>query len=146
MSKYLSILLLAGISSVALVTVAQQPAAKLKNVPIKPTSPASGSQMYASYCAACHGGNAKGTGPAVSALKLPPADLTLLSQKNGGKFPAAHVQSVLRFGVENPAHGSEDMPIWGDLMTSLDTGSRNSDSVVTQRITNLVDYIKSIQK
>ena len=81
----------------------------------------------------------------MSALKLPPTDLTLLSQKNGGKFPAAHVESVLRFGVENPAHGSSDMPIWGDLMVSLDTGSR-SDSVVTQRITNLVEYIKSIQK
>ena len=53
MSKYLSILLLAGISSAALIAVAQQPAAKLKNVPIQQTSPASGSQKYATYCAAC---------------------------------------------------------------------------------------------
>ena len=35
----------------------------------------SGKQMFSSYCAVCHGADAKGNGPAASALKTPPADL-----------------------------------------------------------------------
>jgi mono/diheme cytochrome c family protein len=143
MSKYLSILLL----SAAVVAVAQQPAPKpkIKDVPIQQTSPVSGSQMYTTYCAVCHGPDGKGAGPASSALKYPPTDLTTLSQSNGGKFPSDHVGAVLRFGVENPAHGTPDMPMWGDLMGQLDPSSKNSAPIVTQRISNLINYLKTIQ-
>jgi mono/diheme cytochrome c family protein len=48
----------------------------IKQVPVAMTSPASGKEMYISYCAACHGTDGKGNGPAASALKIPPADLT----------------------------------------------------------------------
>ena len=148
MSKYFSILLLAGISSAAVVAVAQQPAPKpkLKEVPIQQTSPVSGSQMYTTYCAVCHGPDGKGAGPASSALKYHPTDLTALSHNNGGKFPSDHVNAVLKFGVENPAHGTPDMPIWGDLMSGLHAGSKSSAPLVTQRISNLIDYLKTIQK
>ena len=69
---------------------------EVKHVPVKPTSAASGKQMYDNYCAVCHGTNGKGGGPAAEALKTPPTDLTILSQKEGGKFPAAHVASAIR--------------------------------------------------
>jgi mono/diheme cytochrome c family protein len=143
MSKLLSILVLAS----AAVLAAQQPAAKLKEVPVKPTSPASGAQMFAAYCATCHGANAKGGGPAASALKIPPADLTLLSKKNGGVFPANHVSTVLQFGTENPAaHGSATMPMWGTLLRSLNEGSQDPGPIVQQRVANLTNYIKTIQQ
>lgn len=35
----------------------------------------SGKDMFKQYCAACHGLNAKGHGPARAALKVPAADL-----------------------------------------------------------------------
>ena len=146
MLKYLSVLLLAGVSSAALLGVAQQPATKIKSVPIQPTSAASGPQMFSTYCAVCHGADGKGNGPAASALKSPATDLTMLSQKNGGTFPTDHVSSVLKFGVTNPAHGSADMPIWGDLMQTLTPASQNAGPVVHQRISNLIDYLKTIQK
>ena len=38
----------------------------------------SGEVMYKQYCAACHGANAKGNGPAASNFKTRPADLTTL--------------------------------------------------------------------
>jgi mono/diheme cytochrome c family protein len=112
--------------------------------PVQHTSAGSGKEMYDSYCAACHGKDGKGDGPAAAALKVPPADLSQLAKNNGGKFPADHVASVLRFGVEAPAHGSKDMPTWGTLFSSVDNVSA-SDAMVQLRIHNLTKYIESLQ-
>lgn len=76
----------------------------------------------------------------------PSPDLTALSRKNGGVFPSDHIQAVLKFGVETPAHGSADMPIWGILMQTLSKNSQDSDLEVYQRIVNLTSYLKQIQK
>jgi mono/diheme cytochrome c family protein len=40
--------------------------------------------MFRSYCAVCHGLDAKGSGPAAPALKMEPADLTTLAKENQG--------------------------------------------------------------
>jgi mono/diheme cytochrome c family protein len=137
----------AAIVALAMIAVAQQPAPSqekvIKHVPVKPTSAASGQEMYNSYCAVCHGTDGKGAGPAASALKVPPTDLTALAGKNGGKYPALHVSSVLRGEAELPAHGSKDMPVWGPLFRHL---SQGHDAEVQQRIANLNQYIESIQK
>jgi mono/diheme cytochrome c family protein len=47
----------------------------------------SGDVMYKQFCAACHGAHARGNGPAASALKIQPPDLTTLAKRHGGKFP-----------------------------------------------------------
>lgn len=141
-----SFVLLFSATAAAFIGVAQQPTTTIKKVPIKPTSVASGQQMYTTYCAACHGANGTGNGPAAPALKVPATDLTTLSQKNNGSFPEAHVAAVLRFGVENPAHGTADMPVWGNLMETLGPASANKQEAVQQRISNLTDYIKQMQK
>jgi mono/diheme cytochrome c family protein len=146
MPKQLIALVLVGILSATSHGIAQQATPKVKNVPVQQTSAASGQQMYTTYCAACHGADGRGNGPAAPAMKVPPVDLTALSKRNGGAFPSAHVSAVLQFGVENPAHGSADMPVWGDLMQTLHSGSRDSSAAVHQRISNLVDYLKQIQK
>jgi len=36
--------------------------------------PAAGAQLYATYCASCHGPDGKGDGPVAAALKPPPAN------------------------------------------------------------------------
>jgi mono/diheme cytochrome c family protein len=114
----------------------------IKHVPIKQTSAASGEEMYNSYCAACHGRDGKGNGPAASALKSGPSDLTTLSSKNGGKYPSMKVSSVIRGEDVVASHGSRDMPIWGKLFWSISEGS---DAEVLQRVANLNKYIESIQ-
>lgn len=141
MLKSSFVLLFAACAAVS-IGVAQQPTTTIKPVPIKPTSPASGEQMYTTYCATCHGANGTGNGPAAPALKVKLNDLTTLSQKNGGSFPEAKVMTALRYGVENSAHGNTQMPIWGDLFKSI--GPWNGS--VQQRISNLTDYLKKIQK
>ena len=114
----------------------------IQHVTVKPTSPASGQEMYTSYCAVCHGTDGKGGGPAASALKTPPADLTMLSKNNGGKFPAMKVTSTLRGTSDLPAHGSKEMPVWGPLFRRISDGHEGE---VQQRVANLAHYVESLQ-
>jgi len=117
--------------------------AKIKKEPAKMTSPATGEEMYTNYCAACHGKDAKGDGPAARALKAAPADLTILAKRNNGKFPDAKVASILR-GQENLApHGDQEMPIWGPVFRTLASGD---EAMVQMRIANLSRYLETLQE
>jgi mono/diheme cytochrome c family protein len=117
---------------------------KIKTVPAKTTSAGSGEEMYNSYCAACHGKDAKGDGPAAPALKDPVPDLTTLAQRNGGKYPASRVAAVIRFGAEaHAAHGSPDMPIWGPIFGGMHQSSASPE--VQLRINNLSHYLETLQ-
>jgi mono/diheme cytochrome c family protein len=114
----------------------------IKHAPITRTSPASGEEMYNAYCAVCHGKDAKGDGPAAAALKTPPPDLTTLAQGHNGKYPAAYVESVIRFGAGSPpVHGTKDMPMWGPALASVSS----TPEVVTIRINVLTHYIETLQ-
>jgi mono/diheme cytochrome c family protein len=139
-----TVLVFALLFSVSAVAIAQEAAKKtVKKEPIKSSSPASGKEMFEQYCAACHGKEGTGNGPAASVFKTPPTDLSTLSKRNSGKFPEDHVASVLRFGVKTPAHGSSDMPTWGPLFSTV---SGSSAAVVQLRISNLIHYLETLQK
>ena len=120
----------------------EQPKKTIERVPIKPTSRVSGKEMYTSYCAVCHGAEGKGNGPAADALKTPPSDLTQLSKKSGGKYPAPKVASAIRGDSGIGAHGNKEMPVWGPLFRDISGGH---EAEVDQRIANLVSYIKTLQ-
>jgi mono/diheme cytochrome c family protein len=98
--------------------------------------------MYNMYCAVCHGMTGKGGGPAADALKTVPTDLTTLTKNEGGKFPSAHVASAIRGDINVPAHGSKDMPIWGNLFWHM---SQGHEGEVQLRVANLTNYIESLQ-
>jgi mono/diheme cytochrome c family protein len=125
-----------------ILSAAQDQKKEVKHVPVKPTSAASGQEMFTSYCASCHGKDAKGDGPAASALKSAPVDLTRLAQKNGGKYPSDKVTAVLRGQAEVAAHGSREMPVWGPVFWRI---SQGHESEVVQRIANLNHYIETLQ-
>jgi mono/diheme cytochrome c family protein len=146
MSRLSSFALFAGLTSIALYGTAQQPVPKVNNVPIQQTPVDSGQKMFSTYCAACHGASGTGDGPAAQALKTTPANLTMLSQNNKGVFPSQHVKSVLQFGVQNSAHGSAVMPVWGDLLLTLRPSSGDAARLANLRIFNLTDYLQKIQK
>ena len=98
--------------------------------------------MYGNYCAPCHGVDGRGQGPVASALRTPPADLTTLSRSHRGKFPETHIQAILEFGAEIPAHGSLEMPVWGPILGKINTAN---DQERLLRINNLSRYLDSIQ-
>jgi len=115
---------------------------QIKPVPVKPTSAASGQEMYTAYCAVCHGNDGKGNGLASKALRVPPADLTILARKNGNRYPSDHVRSAIEGDVRLPAHGSKEMPAWGALFWRM---SQGNSSEVQLRISNLNEHIESMQ-
>ena len=102
-----------------------------------------GRDLFEFYCASCHGRDGKGAGHAAPALKVQPPDLTRLTERNRGTFPAARIEAVLRGDtrLSSPAHGSSEMPVWGPIFKGLD----NRDEVNAARIENLVKYLESIQ-
>jgi len=104
------------------------------------TQPMSGADIFKWYCAACHGKNGKGNGPAASDLKVPPPDLTTLAKRNNGKFPADYVNRVLTSGIRE-AHGSSQMPVWGPLFSELNAKGR-----VTVDLRDVVRYLESLQE
>lgn len=110
---------------------------------IPPNFVPSGKAMFKLYCAACHGLDAKGHGPARAALKIPAADLTTLAKRHGGEFPTDLVTNVLRFGPGLAAHGSSDMPTWGGIFQYMDNYNQ---AAVQKRIKNLCDYLVSLQE
>jgi mono/diheme cytochrome c family protein len=132
------------VAMLGLVLFAQQKefTKEVKHVPVKQTSAASGKEMYNMYCAVCHGTTGKGGGPAADALKTGPTDLTALTKNEGGKFPSAHVASAIRGDITVPAHGSKDMPIWGNLFWHM---SQGHEGEVQLRVANLTNYIESLQ-
>jgi mono/diheme cytochrome c family protein len=118
-------------------------AAKTDKSQLPSTYVPSGKTMYKQYCAACHGADGKGRGPATPTLNMRVPDLTSLSKRHEGKFPLDYVESVLRFGPGFSAHGSSEMPVWGPIFQYLEN---YNEAAVRQRIKNLCDYLESIQE
>jgi len=136
------ILLLAGMTVLVSIGSAQQ-ANKHILLAVERTNPANAKLMYQSYCAPCHGTDGKGNGPVAGELKTAPTDLTVLTRQNNGKFPDVHIAAVLRFGTNVPAHGSVGMPVWGQLLGTMDPGHSQMTDL---RISNLSHYLESIQQ
>jgi mono/diheme cytochrome c family protein len=114
-------------------------------IPVNKLPANDGKQMYVSYCAPCHGVDGRGQGPVAVALKRQPANLSILTKNNGGKFPANHVISVLQFGTTNPSHGTAQMPVWGPAFGAMDSSISQSD-MRALRIRNLSYYLQSLQQ
>jgi len=119
---------------------AQAKQIKVENA--KPANTFKGDDLYRQFCAVCHGPDGKGTGPAASALKVRATDLTQMNRQNNGKFPALHVKNILT-GVDGvAAHGSIDMPTWGDTFKSISA----NETFGEMRIEALVEYLQKIQR
>lgn len=100
-------------------------------------NPIEGAKIFQYHCAACHGANGRGHGPASLALKHAVPDLTLISQRNGGKFPAQRVKEIIEGKPTAPsAHGDREMPIWGPIFHQIeadqDWGEVRLDAITRQ--------------
>ena len=121
--------------------LAQQAPPKLAVAAAHDTNLTRGVDLYVRYCAVCHGKDGKGAGPVAAALKTAPTDLTQLSRSNAGKFPVGNVRQLLGGGSSTPAHGSEEMPIWGPVFRAMNP----NESIAKLRVDNLLRYLESIQ-
>jgi mono/diheme cytochrome c family protein len=118
-----------------------------------------GKVEYHSSCASCHGIDGKGNGPVSSDLKVPPSDLSVLARKNNGVFPFYSVYEIIDGRRAVIAHGTRDMPIWGDRYAPEPTKgliarpSENilslfydPEAIVRMRILAVIDYLNRIQE
>jgi len=69
------------------------------------TSQARGADLFAGFCAGCHGDSGRGDGPAAGGLSRPPPDFTALNR------PDSVLAMAITFG-----QGTE-MPDWDDVLT-----------------------------
>lgn len=149
-----SLVALLGVGLVAAVAAAgrtgmadsdQKTVPEIKTVPCDAIASVDGKANFDAYCAACHGADAKGTGPASSAMKVPVPDLTTIARRHGGQFDQLAVQYTISgpSRTATAAHGSTDMPIWGEAFRG-DRASMSREHA-TLRIQNLVTYLESLQ-
>lgn len=99
-----------------------------------------GHKLFTQYCAACHGVDGKGGGPAAAALKVAPPDLTAI-QQSGEKFPFYQVQTKIDGEKAVTAHGTSKMPVWGTIFRHTNDAAQQQMNVHA-----LVKYVESIQR
>lgn len=106
---------------------------------------AAGRSSFRAYCAGCHGPEARGNGPAAPAMKITPADLTTISQRNGGTFPTERIfQRIDGYGRTDTTDGLQ-MLHFGDIWRG-DNPTAAERQEVKQRIDELVAFIETLQR
>lgn len=111
---------------------------------------AKGRTLYTVYCRSCHGTKARGDGPVAEVLKVPPTDLTTIAARNDGEYAADDVAAAIDGREEVAAHGSRDMPVWGDAFARIGgvEGEEEApdEAEAKRRIRALVEWIATIQR
>ena len=110
-----------------------------------------GKSSFGARCASCHGADGKGGGEIAGLFRIPPADLTTLAERAGGKFPFVDVYYTLIRGMEQPGHGDSDMPVWGDYFVADSLEDRGvtpgeAIEIAAGRAMSLALYLESIQE
>src|SRR6478752_4377168 len=95
------------------------PAAAIAQTPevVTTKQTTTGSEVFRTYCATCHGTSARGDGPLASSMVRKPANLTEIAQRNGGAFPTEMVYRTIDGRQPLKGHGGPDMPVWGDVFS-----------------------------
>ena len=109
----------------------------------------SGNRTYDRFCSVCHAANGKGNGPFTKNLIVTPPNLTTLSANNGGVFPWMQIYEVIDGDEKMRAHGSSEMPIWGEAFDLRNWGkgyNEYADVIVRGRIFELLVYLNYIQE
>lgn len=142
--------------SLAFVLATSPPLVAQQQSPLRPIASIDGAQLYKAYCEQCHGREGKGDGVRAAALRKPPADLTTIAARNGGKFNREYVVQYImgtrpggRAAI-NPAtgrvafmtpEGPADMPVWGDIFRKF-----WPDEPKRLRFENLAKHLEKMQQ
>jgi len=131
------------VSSAALTTAAQLPEVRAKP-PYDAAAAAAGASTYKTYCASCHGKDARGDGPLADALRFAPPDLTRIGRRHNGKLDLGRLHRIIDGREPVKGHGGGDMPVWGDALLQPHDGY--DAGKVKKTIGELVHYLASIQE
>jgi hypothetical protein len=79
-------------------------------------------------------------------FKLQPPDLTQLSRRNGGTFPAERTRQIIDGRQQVLPHGTRKMPVWGREFEQMAERTAPPHAASQASIQRLVDHLQSIQK
>jgi hypothetical protein len=79
-------------------------------------------------------------------LRTPPADLTRIAQRRGGHFPDADIAAQIDGRAMVAAHGSREMPVWGQRFGEKFGGEAIGEEAVRGHLLVLITYLKAIQQ
>jgi mono/diheme cytochrome c family protein len=110
-----------------------------------------GQYEYEANCAICHGSN--GTGPDRdpywNLLATPIPNIAVLAKRNGGAFPFKYVYRLIDGREETRAHGSRDMPVWGEVFkqggASLNP-NYDPEGFAQAKILAIAEYVYHLQQ
>jgi len=105
----------------------------------------SGGELYARFCASCHGVSGAGDGPVVEALAVHVPDLREISVRGGNRFSRDWLYRIIDGRVSIVAHGTRAMPVWGTGFYDEYGADAKAQQKVDKIIGELADYIISIQ-
>jgi mono/diheme cytochrome c family protein len=111
-----------------------------------PTATESGATLFARYCVSCHGARGHGDGPVAPSLIVEPSDLTRISARNGGEFPAERVREKIEGRVVIGAHGPREMPVWGYELEARAPADEPGRAAAQGMTDQLVEFLRSIQR
>jgi mono/diheme cytochrome c family protein len=103
-----------------------------------------GEKYFVRYCASCHGISGTGDGPVAKSLAKPPTNLRLLSDRYGSPLPAARLAQLIDGRDAVRAHGTSDMPVWGERLYAMGEGERG-ELGIGELMGKIVAYLETIQ-
>ena len=105
---------------------------------------AEGHRYFVQYCASCHGQDGLGDGPVAKSLSRPPANLRMLGDKYGMPLPAHRIAELIDGRDSARAHGSHEMPVWGEKLYEMGQGERGEYGI-GEVIGKIIAYLNTIQ-
>ncbi|MDZ7652952.1 MAG: c-type cytochrome [Burkholderiaceae bacterium] len=114
------------------------------------TRPDLGKREFDTNCAMCHGLDGQGSGVMSTYLNRQPTNLTTLAKASGGIRPMARMYEVIDGARDVPAHGTREMPAWGNdyriqAAQYYWDAPYDPEVVVRARILALLEYINRLQ-
>lgn len=109
-----------------------------------------GRQQFDDKCAVCHGATGIGDGVLAEGLRLKPADLTRISERNGGTFPTSKTFSKI-WGRDDEiisTHNMSEMPAFYDapVFGHDKEFEASAGRLSPQQIRNIIAFLVTIQE
>lgn len=105
-----------------------------------------GQELYARFCASCHGDSGQGDGPVAASLTVQVPDLTRLARREGGRLDAGRLAEIIDGRAVVVAHGTRYMPVWGYEFWVEGGADATAEAQVNTVVSRLIGYLRSLQR
>jgi len=105
-----------------------------------------GRGYFLSYCASCHGADARGDGPVAPALANKPSDLTRIAARRDDRFPVDDLVAYVAGRSAPAAHGTREMPVWGTRFVEAVADGDATRLIAHGQLRSILLYLRSVQR